>query len=504
MIKWSSWETQVIQFFASFNEITDRKYTPSVISEMWSTYYPNFPSRSYSSIAHKLREVNTYDLKEDFINFLEICGKSILNINDIAVHYNIPVIVVDILMDVFEKEIFKVKFYNWKTARLSVDNTLDLITKKTKVIHAKEFFEENVPVQPKVEVVEEEPKKVEVTEEENVSFGNQTFQFGDSVEEVKVDHYSTKDDKVWEKIEEIQYELNNPHTSKSRRKALKKSLKKYKKQLGFIYEEKPDPTVDNRTEKQKKKDEEVTQKLLEEVNKIEEETKLVREYVHFKIGVIADTHIGSKSFDPESLAYFYEVCEEEGIDRVIHAGDLFDGETAYIYQNLDQNLPSYKEQFNWIVRNYPKHPGIYTYVIAGNHDMNIYKKHNTHPIQELSRVRSDIRYSGDYLTTFNKCGVIIDVVHCDGASVAEPMNKLRTLIHSLDHDCDIYIMGHLHQSMELHDYGRVGYAVLPGCFIKPNAYTIRKGYNPTVGGYILDITKTGNKVEVTSRWVTKQ
>lgn len=497
MAKWTDWETKVITFFASFNKMTERKYEIRTLVDLWTTYYPSFPSRSYSAIAHKLKEVRTFDLKEDFIDFLLKSKRPVLNVNDIAAHYNIPSVVIDVLMDVFEKEVFNVRFYNKQTSSLNVPNTVSLVTNKTKVIHAQEFFKENVPDSKNVIEEKEEPKKE--------SFTQQTFQFGDSDEEIKVaanDHFSENTDSAWSKIEEIQIELNSPTTSRSRRKALKKALKKYKKQLGFVDEDKSD-NEDTRSEAQKNKDDEVGHKLLEEVKKLENDSHLTREYMHFKIGVIADTHIGSKSFDPESLAYFYEVCEEEGIDRVIHAGDLFDGETAYIYQNLDQNLPSYKEQFNWILRNYPKHPGIYTYVISGNHDMNIYKKHNINPIQEISKVRPDIRYSGDYLTTFTKCGVVIDVVHCDGSGVAEPMNKLRTLIHGLDHDVDIYIMGHLHQSMELHSYGRVGYAVLPGCFVKPNAYTIRKGYNPTVGGYILDITKTGDKVEVTSRWVTK-
>ena len=498
MAKWTDWETKVITFFASFNKMTERKYEIRTLVDLWTTYYPSFPSRSYSAIAHKLKEVRTFDLKEDFIDFLLKSKRPVLNVNDIAAHYNIPSVVIDVLMDVFEKEVFKVRFYNKQTSSLNVPNTVSLVTNKTKVIHAQEFFKENVPESKDVIEEKEESKKE--------SFTQQTFQFGNSEDEIKVaanDHFSENTDSAWSKIEEIQIELNSPTTSRSRRKALKKALKKYKKQLGFVDEDKPD-NEDTRSEAQKNKDNEVGHKLLEEVKKLENDSHLTREYMHFKIGVIADTHIGSKSFDPESLAYFYEVCEEEGIDRVIHAGDLFDGETAYIYQNLDQNLPSYKEQFNWILRNYPKHPGIYTYVISGNHDMNIYKKHNINPIQEISKVRPDIRYSGDYLTTFTKCGVVIDVVHCDGSGVAEPMNKLRTLIHGLDHDVDIYIMGHLHQSMELHSYGRVGYAVLPGCFVKPNAYTIRKGYNPTVGGYILDITKTGDKVEVTSRWVTKQ
>ena len=57
--------------------------------------------------------------------------------------------------------------------------------------------------------------------------------------------------------------------------------------------------------------------------------------------------------------------------------------------------------------------------------------------------------------------------------------------------------------MELHDYNGVPYACAPGSFLKTNAYTIRRGFNCALGGYILDITKNTatNQVKITSTWV---
>ena len=149
--------------------------------------------------------------------------------------------------------------------------------------------------------------------------------------------------------------------------------------------------------------------------------------------------------------------------------------------------------------------GVITYIVSGNHDINIMKKQDIHPIQELAKVRYDLKFSGDYYTDFNKSGVKIRVIHCDGANyTGEPMSKLKSLIDSTIQPCHIFIMGHLHQAMELHDYGGVQYAVAPGCFVKENEYTIRRAYMPSVGGFILDVTynpKT-NKIQVESKWVT--
>ena len=507
MTKWSEWEVDVISVLASFNDLVSKEdaLTPKYISSIWSISYPNFPSRSPDSIRHKMSSVAHTDIDSRFMEYLKSTPRSIVSINDIAILFNVPADIAEKIVKAIE---FKhhISFYDQKTSCFSVRAVLDLVEGNTestpvKVIHAKEFFEEQMNILDKTTT---EPKIIEVI---------------DPVPKTKKEkkEKAESEDILFNRLNELRYELNNPETSKNRKKSIKKSIKRIKKKLGVsdeyisLYDKEHDeneqdntPTTENIPDQSKLKDW-IEEAIPETTLDKEPVSTSNTEIVHFKLGIISDTHIGSKWFDADALKGFYKKCRDECVTRIIHAGDLFDGSTTYSYQEKDQNLVGYREQFNWIVKNYPKYEGISTYIVAGNHDVNIMKKHNIHPIIELAKVRFDIKYSGDYYTDFNKHGVIIRVVHCDGSNYSgEPMTKLKGLIDTTYNKCHIFIMGHLHQAMELHDYGDVQYAVAPGCFVKPNEYTIRRAYVPAVGGFILDVTydPSTDKVKVDSRWLS--
>lgn len=235
--------------------------------------------------------------------------------------------------------------------------------------------------------------------------------------------------------------------------------------------------------------------------------QLVNSYkTHLKIGVIGDTHIGSMFYDENMLNGFYKKCNELGIKYIMHAGDLVDGHNMYNGQSKEQNLHGFEEQVKYVIANYPKYDGMVTYIISGNHDMCYYNNTTLHPLVNISRARNDMIYASDYYANIDIDGIKITMIHTDGNSGSEPMTKLKKLITNRPEDCDILVMGHLHQSMELRDYSGVAYACAPGSFLKPNAYTIRRGFNCTLGGYILDIEKNlaTNKLIVTSTWIGEE
>ena len=501
-IKWSDYETEVIEFFASYNALDSvHKYTASHIACIWDGYYPNFPERSSSSISHKLREVVPYDLKADFIKYLEETNRTVLSINDIATYYNIPKTVAESLIDLLEEQL-NISFYNWESSSMIVSTALSVLKPEAKIIHAKEFFEETLP--PKQESEPKPDLEPDNTEEvDDIPFSKQAVILGDDNKEEIISTESKE--YIIEKIKEIQFELNNPFTTRNRKKTLKKNLKKYKKKFGSEIETLYDKEL--RLEEERNRFIENTPKIdMGNTIKEEKESKLdPANLIKFKLGVISDTHIGTRWFDEKALRNFYSACYKAGVERVIHAGDLFDGNNTYSYQEKDQNLVGYTAQLNWIIKNYPKYEGIVTYVVSGNHDVSIMKKQDIHPIQELAKTRYDIKFSGNYYSDFNKDGVKIRVIHCDGANyTGEPMTKMKGLIDASIRKPHIFIMGHLHQAMELHDYGGVQYAVAPGCFVKENEYTIRRAYIPAVGGFILDITYNPitDKINVESRWIT--
>ncbi len=86
-----------------------------------------------------------------------------------------------------------------------------------------------------------------------------------------------------------------------------------------------------------------------------------------KFAVIADTHLCSNYEKLDELHTFYAICKKIGIDTVIHAGDLIDG-NGKMYRGHLNEIHTYgaMRQVDYAVKNYPKVKGITTYFITGN------------------------------------------------------------------------------------------------------------------------------------------
>ena len=92
-----------------------------------------------------------------------------------------------------------------------------------------------------------------------------------------------------------------------------------------------------------------------------------------KLGIITDTHFGAKN-DPQTFAEFqasfyqrtfFNICRREGVDALVHLGDVFDRRK---YSNF-ASLALAKQMFFEPAREWPVH------MLVGNHDA-YYKNNN--------------------------------------------------------------------------------------------------------------------------------
>lgn len=448
-LRWSDEEHDIIRFINSYNQqvaedgYKEMRYTVDEVYDIWNNYLAD-NYRGFESVKHKMREVESFSLNDSMINFLN-SGKT-LTIMDLMEYYHIFDFMAEKCLEYYEHKFLK-KFYDRETDEIYIEDLKETIIENPVVDHNIKINTGEDPILVKTEVNTADQETSDILP-----------------------------------IEKNILDIPEAPIKKKGKNSHKKITKKSKyKTLAEAEEE----------EVQK---EEPFSALKEFVNSYK---------VHIKIGVIGDTHIGNIFCDENTLNSFYKRCNDLGIKYIIHAGDLVDGHNMYNGQVKEQNLHGFEEQVKYVISNYPKYDGLVTYVISGNHDMCYFNNTTLHPLVTISRSRPDIIYASDYYANIDIDGVKITMIHTDGNSGSEPMTKLKKLINSRTEPCDIMVMGHLHQSMELRDYCGVAYACAPGSFLKPNSYTIRRGFNCTLGGYILDIEKnlSTNKLIVTSTWI---
>jgi predicted phosphodiesterase len=207
----------------------------------------------------------------------------------------------------------------------------------------------------------------------------------------------------------------------------------------------------------------------------------------FTIGVIGDTHLCDKACALDELHDFYGKCKEQGVQHIVHAGDLVAGHAVYRGIEFDLLAHGFSDQKKYAVDNYPKIPGITTHVISGNHDLSFKQTAGANIVEAISQERDDINWIGDYDATVLINGVSIGCHHGGGSPTVQISYKIQKYVDRMAGGTkpQIYVLGHYHSTMAL--YYRSINCYLPGCWQKPNDFSVRFGLPNLIGGYIVHI-----------------
>lgn len=84
----------------------------------------------------------------------------------------------------------------------------------------------------------------------------------------------------------------------------------------------------------------------------------------YKFGFTSDNHLCSKYARLDVLNNLYDHFAEQGVDRVLNAGNWIDGEARFNMHDL--LVHGMDAQLRYLAENYPKRPGITTYAVAGD------------------------------------------------------------------------------------------------------------------------------------------
>lgn len=210
---------------------------------------------------------------------------------------------------------------------------------------------------------------------------------------------------------------------------------------------------------------------------------------HYRIGVVSDTHGGSKYEQLTALRSFYRYADEREVDLFIHAGDLTQGpDRMHRDQYLGVHAHGSDQQVDYVAATYPRSErGALTYVITGNHDDSFLNEGGTNVVRQVTAKREDFVYVGQDAAYLTIGGLRAYVTHPDGGGAYAKTYKLQKLaaVMPVEKDVRLLLVGHYHSYAATLERGT--YALQLPCFQSQYSWLARKFLHPDIGGVILDL-----------------
>lgn len=207
-----------------------------------------------------------------------------------------------------------------------------------------------------------------------------------------------------------------------------------------------------------------------------------------KFGVVSDSHLGSCEQQITHLNTMYDIFEREGCKLVMHPGDLVDGESVFRGQRYGVFIVGADNQMQYAIDKYPKRKGIQTLMVSGNHDLDYHKSTGMDIVRAVAEQRKDIKYCGQLgaYVEFGK-NARAYLFHPDGGGSYSISYKPQKLVAGMSPEKkpNLILIGHYHQ---LGYFKMSGVHIfLCGCFQGQTDFLRRKGLEPQIGGWILEL-----------------
>lgn len=166
-----------------------------------------------------------------------------------------------------------------------------------------------------------------------------------------------------------------------------------------------------------------------------------------KLLLISDTHLASKYDRLDILRYLYAKAEDEGVNYVLHSGDLTDGLSGRQQQLYDLREASYTGQRDYVIEKYPK-SNIPTYIISGNHDLWWIKQCGADIVKDICNSRNDLTYLGSDCEDLKIGKLKIRLYHGKGGGSYAKSYKLQKYLDAIPMEERPHILqtGHIHQA----------------------------------------------------------
>jgi UDP-2,3-diacylglucosamine pyrophosphatase LpxH len=222
------------------------------------------------------------------------------------------------------------------------------------------------------------------------------------------------------------------------------------------------------------------------------------------IGIVSDTHMGSKHFAKGALEQFYDYAIDQGVTTFYHVGDLTDGwYTNRPTSIFDQYAVGFQQQLDDFVENYPYRDGVTTYCISGNHDATHMRNGGANIGEVISHYRDDIVYLGhNFAKVWLAANTTLGLIHpTDGSAQSLSLKLQQVIDRNEKRHADIMLVGHYHKTCQI--YYKHTYGFLVPSFEYQTGFMEDNNLTSDVGGLILTIKvdKDGYPMSVKSELV---
>lgn len=209
---------------------------------------------------------------------------------------------------------------------------------------------------------------------------------------------------------------------------------------------------------------------------------------HVRIGLMGDTHFGSKYQNQSALEDIYKRFKAAGVTAVYHTGDITEGYARRPGHSFECSLHGADEQVDGVVKNYPKVKGITTYFITGDHDSWHYIAGGVNVGKAIAQKRPDMKHIGDChaeIQLGKKTKMML--VHPSKGTSYALSYQVQKMVEALSggEKPNILAVGHYHK-IEYMFYRNV-HCFQTGTLQNQTPWMKRMNLAAHVGGWILDV-----------------
>lgn len=172
-----------------------------------------------------------------------------------------------------------------------------------------------------------------------------------------------------------------------------------------------------------------------------------------KIGVISDTHLGSKYCMRAQLKDFILYAYSQGVRTILHPGDVIDG--CYHHGVFELTHSGLEDQTRDLIEVLPHLPGLTYHCITGNHDETFWKSTGVNVGRAIQAHfqdagRNDIFFYGDRDAYLKVAGIVVHLWHPTGGGAYARSYGVQKKVESYTAlKPQLLLTGHWHQYVHI-------------------------------------------------------